>query len=140
VPFSRTWDKGGLDMHEPSKELREQILNEFNRKHRRISEITAPKDAQKEWGIDFRKSAIDYLDPVLDLPTINKALELYEMIPDEMKEYCLGHYTICPFLKMVTYDSYDKEYRCCCLPNQNFIDAENGYIKFPDCPRPYKGA
>lgn len=71
-------------MYEPSKELIEQIAEEVYELNKCNLGWEDEIDFVKHHKLSFQ-NAKNYCK----LPTFNKALELYETIPDESKKYCI---------------------------------------------------
>lgn len=119
--------------YEPSKELIEQIAEEYW-----DLELGASEGKFENASVDDEEYFCGLAEDWSNLPTIRKALELYETIPAESKKYCRQRNTngyilySCPHL-----DWSDEEYYCSF--SDGIYEYNEGHIKCPDCPRPYKG-
>lgn len=119
-------------MYEPSEEIKKQIAKEN-------WEILRPGE-DWETGGDIRLAFLMVADEAVKCPTINKALELFEAIPDETKKICgvfnSGFKPCCKYI-------LGKNFPICGITgislSYNSIDCEYEYEKCEGCPRPYKG-
>lgn len=122
-------------MYEPSEEIKKQIAKEnWDLELGNIAEDF--KKASKATQGYYMKQANNWSN----LPTIKKALELYEMIPDETKKLCRitinDKHQACPCI------DYDSAGAFCSATSTDMEDRDyygHFWLKCKGCPRPYKG-
>lgn len=129
-------------IYEPSKELIEQIAKEVWADMKSKAEKPYyPLNLAKPEIID---KCMDFTKDICSYQTIRKALELYEMIPDETINSCrrekveliTNAWTPCPFYQD-TLDEDDEPY--CAYCDESQTGARGCALKLNNCPRPYKG-